>query len=354
MTRKVVAIDAMSGDLGPTTTVPAAVAFLKEYPPVDLILVGDEAVLRPLMEAHTKGLEHDLKSRIRIHHASEVVEMGELPSQALRYKKDSSMRVAINLVHEEIAQACVSAGNTGALMATARFVLKTLPGIKRPAILAAFPTMKNKLTRMLDLGANVDSSPEMLYQFAVMGSTLVQAVENNPDPTVALLNIGQEDIKGSTTVRAADELIRKQSKINYVGYVEADEIFSGNVDVIVCDGFVGNIALKTCEGCARIISYYGHQAFNQNILTRLAAIPSLPILKNLTRKIDPRRRNGGILLGLRGIVIKSHGGAGVVAFSSALMEAVIEIEKNVPERVSMRIQELILDRPEMDTPPISE
>ncbi len=327
----------MSGDHGPSITVPAAISFLEQNRKVNLILVGDKAVLTPLLKNELKK-RPQYESHISIHHASDVVTMDELPSQALRYKKDSSMRVAINLVKQGTAKACVSAGNTGALMATARFVLKTLPGIKRPAITAAFPTMNKKMTRLLDLGANVDSSPEMLHQFAIMGSTLAKTVDNNPSPTVGLLNIGQEEIKGNTQVKFADELIRNDDSINYIGYIEGDEIFSGEIDVVVCDGFIGNITLKTVEGCSRMISTYIREAYRRNFWAKLSGLFALPTLNIVSKQIDPRRRNGGVLVGLNGIVVKSHGRAGVFSFTSALMEAALEIDKNVVEKIQQHMQ----------------
>jgi len=272
---------------------------------------------------------------LTIHHASQVVMMDDSPSLALRNKKDSSMRVAINLVKEGAAQACVSAGNTGALMATARFVLKTLPGIDRPAIISALPTI-NGHTHVLDLGANVDSSAEHLLQFAVMGSVLTKAVDNIERPTVGLLNIGEEEIKGNEQVKEAAKLLAT-SNLNYIGYVEGDDIYKGTVDVVVCDGFIGNVALKTSEGLAKMISHYMKQEFKRNLFTKLAALVAMPVLKAFRSRIDPREYNGATLVGLRGIVIKSHGSADVFSFGNAIQEAVREVHKNVPVKIQQEL-----------------
>jgi glycerol-3-phosphate acyltransferase PlsX len=265
--------------------------------------------------------------------------MDELPSQALRTKKDSSMRVALNLVKEGVADACVSAGNTGALMATARFVLRTLPGIDRPAIVSSLPTMRGH-THLLDLGANVDSTPGQLFQFAVMGSVLTNAVDNVSHPRVGLLNIGEEEMKGNQRVRETARLLAR-SELNYVGFVEGDDIFRGTADVIVCDGFVGNVALKSSEGVAHMISHYLKQEFTRSIYARIAALVARPVLYKLRHKIDPRRYNGASLVGLRGIVVKSHGGADVFAFTNAIREAITEVEKNVPARISKLLESVL-------------
>ncbi len=279
--------------------------------------------------------------RVSMRHATQQVEMNESPSQALRTKKDSSMRVAIDLVKDGEADACVSAGNTGALMAKARFVLKMLPGIDRPAICCALPAMQGH-SHVLDLGANVDSSPEQLLQFALMGAALTSAVDNKPAPSVALLNVGEEEIKGDGRVKEAAMLI-SQSNLNYVGFVEGDAVFKGSVDVIVCDGFVGNIALKASEGVGRMFLHFAQEEFLRTPLTRLAAWVSGPVLKAAVRRIDPRRYNGASLLGLRGIVIKSHGSADQVSFAYAIDEAVLEVEKRVPDLISKDL-ELVFDQ----------
>ncbi len=333
-----IALDAMGGDHGPRVTIPAAKRALAEHPHIKLILVGDQALLMAELVKH--GLEPG--ERLSIQHASQVVGMDEAPSQALRGKKDSSMRVAINLVKEGAAKACVSAGNTGALMAMARFVLKTLPGIDRPAIIHAIPTIRGH-SYVLDLGANVDSSADNLYEFAVMGAVLCSAVDNIERPTVGLLNIGEEEIKGNEQVKEAARLLAS-GKLNYVGFVEGDDINKGTVDVVVCDGFVGNVALKTIEGVAKMISHYMKAEFKRNLLTRLAGLVALPVLKAFRSRIDPRAYNGASLVGLRGIVIKSHGGADAFAFSQAIKEAVIETRKNVPERISEQLGALLQER----------
>jgi glycerol-3-phosphate acyltransferase PlsX len=330
----------MSGDYGHSVVVPAALKILSEEKNLELILVGDETVLKPLLADQSARL----MQRLSIRHASQKVEMHDLPSLALRKKRDSSMRIAINLVKEGEANACVSAGNTGALMATARYVLKTLPGIDRPAIITPLPNMLGKTTHVLDLGANIDSNPEHLFQFAVMGTILTQAVDNLPSPRIGLLNIGQEEIKGNERVKDAAKLIMPVSAINYVGFVEGDDIFKGTVDVVVCDGFVGNVALKTTEGVAKMISHFVKESFTQNLFTRLAGLISLPILKNLRKKLDPRRYNGASLLGLRGIVIKSHGSADILSFTHAIREAIIEVEKNVPSQISHQLTSLLNER----------
>lgn len=332
---KTIALDAMGGDHGPKVVVPAGLQVLRKYPELQLIYVGRQEVLKPLLEQ----ADSNLSSRWSIHHASEEVAMDESPAAALRYKKDSSMRVAINLVKSHEAQACISAGNTGALMATARFVLKTLPGIDRPAIITRFPTIhESQEVRILDLGANVDSSPEHLCQFALMGSIFAKAVDNIAHPRVGLLNIGEEAIKGNDLVKQTAELLSKNQAINYIGYIEGNTLFEGHVDVVVCDGFIGNITLKAVEGAAHLIGVYTRQAFAKNWLTKLAALPALPILKSLTKKIDPQRRNGAILLGLTGVVVKSHGRAGVIGFAAAIEEAALEIEKNIPSLIAHGLQ----------------
>ncbi|MGH8527146.1 MAG: phosphate acyltransferase PlsX, partial [Gammaproteobacteria bacterium] len=281
-----IAIDAMGGDHGPPAVIPAAVAALRNHANLHVVLVGDQAILTKAL-----GAEQGVPStRVSIRHATQQVEMDESPSQALRTKKDSSMRVAIDLVKKGEADACVSAGNTGALMATARFVLKMLPGIDRPAICCALPAVQGH-SHVLDLGANVDSSPEQLLQFALMGVALTSAVDNKPAPSVALLNVGEEEIKGDGRVKEAAMLI-SQSNLNYVGFVEGDAVFKGSVDVIVCDGFVGNIALKASEGVGRMFLHFAKEEFLRTPLTRLAAWVSGPVLRAAVRRIDPRRYNG--------------------------------------------------------------
>ncbi|WP_026154956.1 phosphate acyltransferase PlsX [Thiolinea disciformis] len=335
-----IALDAMGGDHGLTVIVPAALRALEDYPDIQLILVGDTAQAEAILKEH-KASSSD---RLQLHHASQVVGMDESPSLALKNKKDSSMRVALNLVKEDQADAAVSAGNTGALMATARFVLKTLPGIDRPAICTTLPAIgKEGHTHMLDLGANVDSSAEHLYQFALMGSELSKAIDDIPNPKIGLLNIGQEAIKGNEQVKAADSLLRA-SPLHYIGYVEGDSIYAGEADVIVCDGFVGNVALKTSEGLAKRISNQLKSEFKRNLFTKIAALFSLPVLNRFRHAMDPRRYNGASLVGLKGIVIKSHGGADALAFANAIAIARKEIIKQVPQRIDKQLAEWLLQR----------
>jgi glycerol-3-phosphate acyltransferase PlsX len=333
-----IALDAMGGDHGPDVVIPAALAALEARTNLHLVLVGVESALRSKLTKHGAA-NHP---RITVHNASQVVAMDESPAQALRFKKNSSMRVAIDLVKQGEANACVSAGNTGALMATARFVLKTLPGIDRPAICTPLPSRCNH-TYMLDLGANVDSKAEHLLQFAVMGSVLAAAVDSLDSPRVGLLNIGEEDIKGNEQVRDAAALLAT-SDLNYIGFVEGEGIFLDDVDVVVCDGFVGNVALKTSEGVARLISQFMKAEFKKNLLTRSVGLVAAPVLRAFSRRIDPRRYNGASLLGLQGIVIKSHGGADAVAFANAVNIAALEVEKAVPQRISKYLAALYAER----------
>jgi glycerol-3-phosphate acyltransferase PlsX len=278
------------------------------------------------------------RDRATVRAATEVVTMREPPAEALRRKKDSSMRVAINLVKDGSAQACVSAGNTGALMAISRFVLKTLPGIDRPAIASQLPT-RTGVTTALDLGANVNCTPEQLVQFAVMGSALVSAIDGVERPTIGLLNIGEEDIKGNDVVKHAGELLRA-SRLNFYGNVEGDDIYKGTTQVIVCDGFVGNVALKTSEGLARMLADFLREEFTRNAFRKTLAVFALPILNSFRRRVDPRRYNGATLIGLKGIVVKSHGGADALAFCNALKKAHAEVTQGVLERITLRLAEM--------------
>ena len=332
MGKQIIALDAMGGDHGAPVTVGAAKLALDEFPGVELVLVGDQLQLQAEIDKH--GLSGN--PRIRIHHASEVVAMDEMPVVALKKKKDSSMRVAINLVHDGSVHACVSAGNTGALMATSKFVLKTIRGISRPAICTALPGIKGH-THMLDLGANLECEPENLLEFAVMGSVLAGSVEGIKNPTVGLLNIGSESVKGSESIKRASQLIA-ESGLNYYGFVEGDDIYKGTVDVIVSDGFVGNVSLKTGEGLAALVNHVLQTEFKRNWLTKLAALLAMPVLSAVRRKLDPGRYNGATLLGLNGIVVKSHGGADTSSFLNAIRIASIEIEKDVPQRISSVIE----------------
>jgi phosphate acyltransferase len=326
-----VAVDAMGGDSGLPVTVAASLKFLEDTPDARVILVGLEA---PLAQALARS-RSPARDRVSVQAAAEVVAMDEPPADALRKKKDSSMRVAINLVKDGKAQACVSAGNTGALMAIARFVLKTLPGIDRPAIASHLPS-KTGQTLVLDLGANVNCSPEQLVQFAVMGSALVTAVAGIDRPTIGLLNIGEEDIKGNDVVKETAELL-KQSGLNFVGNVEGNDIFKGTTDVVVCDGFVGNVMLKACEGVVTMLYDFLRAEFTRNPLTRLAAVIAYPVLAAFKRRIDPRHYNGATLVGLKGIVVKSHGGADALAFRYALQKAHAEATHGVLERIAQQV-----------------
>jgi glycerol-3-phosphate acyltransferase PlsX len=333
-----IAIDAMGGDHGTQVTIPAAVTYLKKHPNDVVILVG----LQNEIEAQLNKLGFADKSRLRIHPASEIVGMDESPQVVLRSKKDSSMRVAINLVKSGEASACISAGNTGALMATARYVLKTLPGIDRPAIASFLPTVNGQVC-MLDLGANVDCTPEHLLQFALMGSTLVSALEHKAQPTVGLLNIGSEDIKGNEVVKQAAELLRA-SDLYFYGNVEGDDIFKGVTDVVVCDGFVGNVALKTAEGVAKMMGGFLKEEYSRSVLTKLAALISMPILKAFKHRLDHRRYNGASFLGLKGIVVKSHGSADSFAFLCAIERAAEEARGGMLQHISEHVEKWHLAR----------
>ena len=330
-----IAIDAMGGDHGLKTLIPACVLAAKHNPDLKLLLVGDQRQVNTHLNKFSVNRE-----QFSVVHASEVVAMDELPSHAMRNKKDSSMRVAINLVKEGRAQACVSAGNTGALMATARFVLKTLPGIDRPAIIAELPTLTGR-TRVIDLGANVDSCAEHLFQFAVMGSALIQAIDKKSKPKIAVLNIGVEEIKGNDQVKRTAHMLAECSLMNYVGYVEGDHFYTGSVDLVVCDGFVGNVALKASEGLAKLMLSLLKESFSKGLLTKLAGLIALPALRHIKKRMDPARYNGASLLGLNGIVIKSHGGASELAFQYAIEEAVLQVKNNVVDLVRDQINEFI-------------
>jgi glycerol-3-phosphate acyltransferase PlsX len=339
-----VAVDCMGGDHGPHVTIPAVLDFQNRQAGVDVVLVG----LRDAIEAELIAHGGRTGPRLRVRHASEVVAMDEAPVTALRYKKDSSIRVAANLVKSGEAHACVSAGNTGALMAISRFVLKTLAGIDRPAIASVLPNIRGDHTTVLDLGANVDCTADHLLQFGIMGAMLVAAVEHKARPTVGLLNIGVEDIKGNETVKRAAEMLRA-SGLNFAGNVEGDDIYKGTTDVVVCDGFVGNVALKASEGVVQMMSSALHEEFNRSLLRRLAALAALPVLRSFRQRMDHRRYNGASLLGLRGIVIKSHGAADAFAFGHALARAVDEVRNNVPQRIAQRMAELVETTPAMPT-----
>jgi len=325
-----VAVDCMGGDHGPHVTVPAALSFQRSNADVDVVLVG----LKDAIEAELRAHGAKAGPRLRVHHASEVVLMDESPSLALRNKKDSSIRVVANLVRSGEAHACVSAGNTGALMAVSRFVLKTLPGIDRPAIISALPTIRGS-TYVLDLGANVDCGPEHLLQFGIMGATLVGAVEHKDRPSVGLLNIGEEDMKGNDSVKRAAELLR-DSGLNFIGNIEGDGIYRGEADVVVCDGFVGNVMLKASEGLVQMVRSFIREEFMRSTLTRLAGGIVMPVLHAFRKRLDPRRFNGATLLGLRGIVVKSHGSADIFSFERAIERAADEVRNEVLHRLILR------------------
>ena len=335
----IIAIDAMGGDHGIRSTIPGALDALKKHPDLKLILVGDASLIRKSLK-QLKAADHP---RIEVQHASEVVDMDESPSHALRNKKDSSMRVAINLVKEGRANACVSSGNTGALMATSRFVLKTLPGIDRPAIIYGMPGVDPKtgdraLSHMLDLGANVDCTTDHLFQFALMGSIRTAFVDHIKKPRVALLNIGEEEMKGLDVIKETAQRLAACPEINYVGFIEGSDIFWNKADVIVCDGFVGNVSLKTMEGTAKLISFVVKEAFSSSIFAKFLAVLAYPVLRKIKSKMDPRYYNGASFLGLKGIVIKSHGGADALAFSMAISVAVEEVAQNIPGRIHDQIE----------------
>ena len=322
----------MSGDLGAEVVVRAANACLDRHPNLELILVGDEEEL----QGHVTRIVSDA-SRLSLRNASEVVGMSEAPADALRKKKDSSMRVAINLVKEGIAHACVSAGNTGALMATSKFVLKMLPGIDRPAIIAELPSIGGTV-HMLDLGANTVGDAQQLFQFALMGSIVTADIRNLDRPRVALLNIGVEDIKGNDLVREAAALLAA-SGLNYAGFIEGSEIFSGRADVVVTDGFTGNVALKTMEGTAGLVAHSLRRAFTRNLLCKLQAFVAAPVLKRFAVEMDSRNYNGASLVGLNGIVIKSHGSADSFAFQHAIETALVEVKNQVPQQIGNLLQQ---------------
>ncbi|SMR71645.1 phosphate:acyl-[acyl carrier protein] acyltransferase [Marinobacterium sediminicola] len=328
----------MGGDFGPRVTVPAALDALERHPSLTILLVGHQDQIASVL----KRLGHSEHPRIELLHAETVVAMDERPTFALRRRKDSSMYIALQAVAAGQAQACVSAGNTGALMVMGRGILQMLPGIDRPAITSAIPTMRG-YSHMLDLGANVDCSAEHLLQFAIMGSVMLKAVAHIESPTVALLNIGAEEIKGNEQVKLASRLLAEQPDLNYIGFVEGDGVFSGKADLVVCDGFVGNIALKSSEGLARLISRKVRKSFSRNVYRRLLALLARPVIHELQQQLDPGKQNGASLLGLQGIVIKSHGGANRNCFAHAIDQAVSEVEMNIPGRISEHLEHYLIN-----------
>ncbi|MDC9714213.1 MAG: phosphate acyltransferase PlsX [Gammaproteobacteria bacterium] len=330
-----VSIDASGGDHGIPTTVAAGIKALIAFSDLHLVFVGEKSSIQAELDKNIGAQKH--AKRFSIAHASEVVAMCESPSTALRKKKDSSMRVAVNLVKDGSVDACVSAGNTGALMAISRFVLKTIKGIDRPAIMGRMPTMDGH-THMLDLGANVDSKPEALLEFATMGSIAVEYTEDIASPTIGLLNIGEEEMKGNDSIKQTAELL-KASTLNYVGFIEGDDIYKGTVDLVVCDGFEGNIALKASEGVASMMGHYLKQAFTKNIFTKLIALIATPVLKDFKASLDPGKYNGASLLGLRGVVIKSHGGADIDSFFQAIKEAYLQVQAKITEKITAQVEQ---------------
>jgi glycerol-3-phosphate acyltransferase PlsX len=333
-----IAIDCMGGDHGIPVTVPAAIRFAAEHADASLLLVGRSTEIERALGSATRGVE--------VVHADEVIEMHDAPAAALRSKRNSSMRIAINLVRDGGADVVVSAGNTGALMAISRFVLKMLDGIDRPAIAGVMPNVAGRATTMLDLGANVDCGPDHLLQFAVLGSALVAAIEERERPTVGLLNIGEELIKGNEVVKQTADLLRASS-LNFYGNVEGNDIYKGTTDVIVCDGFVGNVALKASEGLAQMLGAFMREEFERNPLTRLTGLAAYPVLSRFGRRVDPRLYNGASLLGLRGLVVKSHGAADVVAFDCALRRGYEEARHRVLDRTVAAMQPFVAQLEQM-------
>ena len=323
------AIDCMGGDHGPSVTVPAAVSYIRRDPACSVLLVG----LQDVLNAELKRLGAENEPRLSVVHATEVIGMDEPPAQAMRGKKDSSMRVAIDLVKSGRVEAAVSAGNTGALMAIAKFVLKTLPGIDRPAIASILPTMKGH-TYVLDLGANVDCTSEHLFQFGLMGAMLVSALESRERPSVGLLNIGEEAIKGNDAVKGAAELLRA-SDLNFYGNVEGNDIYKGTTDVVVCDGFVGNVALKTSEGLAQMIATFLREEFSRGPLRKLMYLVARPVIQAFRNRVDHRRYNGATLLGLRGVVVKSHGSSDAYGFEEAVARAADAVRNDLIARITL-------------------
>lgn len=332
----ILVVDAMSGDWGPTEIVPAALYAIKRNSNLNIILVGQEDVLLKILADNNAVLNN----RISIKHAPKVIDMHDSLAKALRNKENSSMQIAIDLVKDNIGQACISAGNTGALMAMSKITLKMLPGVERPAICLALPVL-NGSTYMLDLGANIDSTAEQLLQFAVMGTEMVSATRNVESPSVALLNIGTEAIKGNDCVKLAAKFFA-DSHLNFAGFVEGTDIYLGKFDVIVCDGLVGNIALKSSEGAVKFITQQLENAFHSSLYAKFAGLISMPIFKNFHREIDPRYYNGASLLGLRKIVVKSHGNADRIPFGYAIQRTVAEVEENIPQKICERLDKLTI------------
>lgn len=338
--RLTIALDIMGGDHGPHVTLPAAVKSLEHFPNLHVILCGDENIIGDVISP----LPTVLSSRVEIQHCSQHVSMEERPTHALRNKKDSSMRRALERVESGDADACVSAGNTGALLAMAYYVLKTLPGIDRPALVSTLPTEDNHKLFILDLGANVNCDSETLFQYAVMGSVLAEEVAGVKYPRVALLNVGEEQIKGNDQVKFTAQLLQDTPGINYTGFVEGNDIFTNCADVVVADGFVGNIALKACEGLAKLVVEEAKRVSNKNVLTKILARVALPLLRKIYLRVNPDQYNGASLIGLRGIVVKSHGNASSDAFLYAIKEAMQEVQRQVPKKIKDKIESVLMER----------
>ena len=330
----------MGGDHGPLSTIPAAIAAIEEFPHLNLTLCGDSGIL----EQQLLEVGYFPHPQLSVKHASQQVLMTDKPSVALRNKRDSSMRVALDLVDKQQVQACVSAGNTGALIAMAHFVLKMLNGVERPALISALPTTVGSPVFMLDLGATVNCDSDTLFQFAVMGAVMAEEVEGIHRPKVALLNMGEEEIKGSDQIKRTSLLLSECSDINYIGYIEGNDIFSGKADVIVCDGFVGNVALKTCEGVAKLIIKRFEHALKNSMSAHLFGWMIKPLLKSIGTGVNPDHYNGASLIGLRGIVVKSHGNATKEAFLSAIRQAVREVERQVPVKIKDRLEHVLIEK----------
>jgi glycerol-3-phosphate acyltransferase PlsX len=336
------ALDIMGGDNGPHIILLAAHSALQEYPYLNIIVCGDQ----PIMQAWLETLPAQLCSRIELSACSQTVLMDDRPTSALRNKKDSSMRRALELVEQQRADACVSAGNTGALLAMAYYVLKTLPGIDRPALISSLPSISGKKVYLLDLGANVVCDSEVLFQYAVMGSVLAQEVAGIKQPRVALLNVGAEEIKGNDQVKYAAQILSNAKGINYIGYIEGNDIFTEKADVIVTDGFVGNIALKSCEGLAKLLMDEVKVVSEQSIWTKIMAKIALPLLRKIYSRVNPDQYNGASLIGLRATVVKSHGNASSEAFLYAIREAIQEVTMQVPSKIKHKIEAILMERTE--------
>lgn len=335
---KTLAIDCMGGDFGPSVIIPAAILALGKFPFLHLYLVGQEDKIAPFLKKHP-----GFTNRIQLIHADDVIAMDEKPSRAIRSKHDSSMRVAIELVKDGKAQACISAGNTGALMALATILIGTLPGIERPAIVAELPNRKGGESHMLDLGANIDASAEQLASFAIMGSVLAEAISDDKKPAIALLNIGEESTKGRDSIKLANDLLINQKDLNYQGYIEANQIFDGEIDVIVCDGFTGNNVLKASEGITRFLYDQLKSEFQSKWRNKIAALMVKPVLNAFKKRINPDQYNGASLLGLREIVIKSHGSADTKATFAAIEKAIIEVERQVPQKIESKVANMLIN-----------